>query len=67
MKTKNPNCDKDKCLSENGEVRVLPIGSDGNLILCRACFNHEIAWRHWRNRNNKMFETPNWEDCKVSE
>ncbi len=32
----NNYCDGDHCRAETGEVRVLPYGGEGNLILCRA-------------------------------
>lgn len=65
---KNPNCDNDKCLKENGEVRVLPIGGSSNAILCKTCFWHEIAFRKERNKelgNAFQFDIPKWEDLKV--
>jgi hypothetical protein len=37
----NPNCDGAHCREPHGAVRIYPIGSGGNLILCRACFTHE--------------------------
>ncbi len=44
----NPMCDNDKCLSANGEVRLLPTGADSNAILCHACFDHELRFRRDR-------------------
>jgi hypothetical protein len=67
----NPNCDGDKCTSETGEVRVLPMGKQphhGNLILCQACFNNELNWRRQRNRQlgkNAQFSLPAWNDLQV--
>lgn len=61
---KNPNCDNDKCLQSAGEVRLLPLGSGANLILCKACFEHEIRYRRERNRSlgrENQFQTPTWE------
>ena len=43
---KNWNCDKTKCTEGHGEVRVYPLGSGGNLILCHACWAHENRSRH---------------------
>lgn len=49
------------------EVRVLPLGSNphhGNLILCRACFEREIAFRRERNRElarANWFALPAWD------
>jgi len=65
---KNWNCDNDKCLSATGEVRVLPTGGQGNLILCRACFLHELRYRQERNRALSVdcqFELPTWDSLKV--
>jgi hypothetical protein len=43
---KNWNCDGDHCAVSTGEVRVYPLGSGGNLILCQACFAHENKARY---------------------
>lgn len=67
---KNPDCDNDKCRSAHGEVRVLPTGGDGNLILCRACFHYELAFRRERNLDlskDCQFELPEWKSLKVYE
>lgn len=65
---KNPNCDNDKCRDANGEVRVLPLGGGANLILCRACFEHELRFRRERNRElspDCQFKLPDWEVLAV--
>jgi hypothetical protein len=54
----NPNCDGDFCSKSTGEVRVMPLGGGGNLILCRTCFAHENAYR--RLRGNETGEPGNW-------
>jgi hypothetical protein len=64
----NPNCDGDHCRSDIGDVRLLPTGGGSNLILCRPCYEHEIAWR--RSRNNDLaewarFDLPAWADLTV--
>lgn len=64
----HPNCDGGVCLSLKGEIRVLPSGGDSNLILCRSCFFHEIAFRKERNKElsaDCRFDLPKWEDLKV--
>ena len=64
----NPNCDGDKCGSEKGEVRLLPTGGNSNLILCRRCFDNEIAFRKDRNKELGQFakfKLPAWEDLEV--
>jgi hypothetical protein len=51
-----------------GEVRVLPTGGDSNLILCKNCFNHEIAYREDRNKDlskDARFKLPTWESLRV--
>lgn len=51
-----------------GEVRVLPTGGDSNAILCRRCFNCEIAFRQVRNRDlakDSQFKLPTWGSLKV--
>ncbi len=66
MKTHNNNCDGDHCRSETGDVRVLPYGGGGNLILCRACYEHEMAFRRERNLAVwSPFELPAWDSLKV--
>lgn len=64
----NNNCDGDKCRATSGEVRVLPTGGDSNAILCRSCFNYEIAFRLERNRQlsaDCAFKLPAWESLRV--
>lgn len=67
----NPNCDGEKCQSDTGEVRVLPISIEphhGNLILCWYCFCCEITWRRKRNQElapENRFDLPKWKDLKV--
>lgn len=54
-----------------GRVRVLPIGPSphhGNLILCRCCFERELAYRLERNRElstDCAFKLPKWTDCEI--
>ena len=49
MSTLNPDCDGAQCVGR-GEVRVLPLGGGGNLILCRICFGRENAYRAMRGK-----------------
>lgn len=68
MTTKNYNCDGEHCVSGNGEVRVYPIGSGGNLILCNACFRHENVFNFRRARETghpEWFPVVNWDDAEV--
>ena len=61
-------CDGGHCRSATGEVRVLPSGGSSNLILCRACFDHEIRWRRDRNRDlgrDAQFKLPTWDSLRV--
>lgn len=67
---KNPNCDNDKCWQEHGEIRFLPLGGDGNALLCRTCFNHEMAYRKARAEETKCpenFLILRWEDLDIYE
>lgn len=53
---------------EGCEVRVLPVGGDGNAILCKACFVREIAFRRERNEElteGSKFDLPAWDRLKV--
>jgi hypothetical protein len=56
MKTKNWNCDGGHCVFADGEVRVYPLGGDGNLILCLACFAHENRARRLKGVHYKRPE-----------
>ena len=47
---RNQNCCGSHCLHEQGDVRVYPLGSGGNLILCHACWAHENRYRYERGR-----------------
>ena len=61
----NPMCDGSGPCSAL-EVRLLPLGSipdHGNIILCRYCFEREIAYRRVRNLNlakDCAFKLPLW-------
>ena len=53
---------------EPGDVRVLPTGGDGNMILCRNCYEREIRYRVDRNRelgDFAKFALPAWEALKI--
>lgn len=66
----NWNCDGSGPHS-GPEVRILRIGAtadQGNMILCRNCFNREIAFREDRNRDlgkDCQFELPAWDSLEV--
>lgn len=66
----NPNCDGGRCQNDSGEVRLLPTVGGGNLILCRACYQYEIAYRRDRNRElaaSAQFALPFWDVAEVYE
>ena len=66
----NPNCDNYRCISNAGEVRVLPISGEGNAILCHSCLLHEMEFRRGRNRElggASQFELPAWEGLQIYE
>ena len=65
---KNWNCENDKCIDPNGEVRLLPTGGDGNAILCYTCYLHEMEYRrsrNWELSADCKFKLPAWESLKV--
>ena len=65
---KNWNCDGDHCTDPYSEVRVYPLGSGGNLILCQACAAHENAYRYQRGKDTgrpKDWPQVNWFECRV--
>jgi hypothetical protein len=63
---KNWNCDGNKCTDPKGETRVYPLGSGGNLILCRECFAHENRYRRLRCEESGRQDWPtfNWNEAK---
>lgn len=73
--TKNWNCGGSHCQETRkdekeifSEVRVLATSHDSNAILCKACFNHEIAWRKQENKTRPVyarFEILTWESLEV--
>lgn len=67
MNIHNVNCCGSKCLEENGEVRILPLGGRSNLILCHACYVNEMEWRKLVNKatpETSQWPFPAWEDLK---
>jgi hypothetical protein len=73
MAQKNWNCDGDKCTNPNGEVRVLPLNGDSNLIVCYSCFLNEMRHREYLNQDyvkprlskENKWDLPKWESLKV--
>jgi hypothetical protein len=63
----NPNCDGGgPC--RPGQVRKLPLGGGANTILCRSCFDREIAYRKECNKQiapELRFGLPKFEDLEV--
>ena len=65
---KNPNCDGEFCIKENGEVRLLPTTKGSNAILCNSCYNYELTYRRRRQKEGRgKYEFPKWQDLKVYE
>ena len=66
----NPNCDGGHCRDPKGEVRVYPLGSGGNLILCRACWEHENEFNRYQQNKHfaarELWPTRDWETAKQS-
>ena len=71
MSHTNFNCDGSGPCIVNGEVRMLPTGSQqhhGNMILCLLCYRREITWRKSRNAElgkDCQFQLPKWESLKI--
>lgn len=53
-------CDGSHCVNDSGEVRVVPYCDNGNLILCRNCFIHEMNWRREQIFLGRKFDIPIW-------
>jgi hypothetical protein len=62
----NYNCDGSGPHSE-GEVKLMPTGGSGNLILCHNCWNHELAYRNSEMGEFAQFDLPLWSQGKVYE
>lgn len=62
----NPNCDHNRCTFFDSEVRLFPIGSGGNMILCRACYRHEVDYLMERmaTEHIEVSEIPTWSELK---
>lgn len=60
----NLNCDGTNCTAATGEVRLLPYGGDGNMILCRSCFDHEMAYRRGEEKQWNNLDV-RWENLKI--
>jgi hypothetical protein len=46
----------------SGASRVLPAGGDGNMILCKRCFEREVGWRRGRNSEvAQPYDLPTWD------
>lgn len=68
MSLHNPNCDgSDEHCRGSLEVRTLPLGGGANLIVCRACFDHEMAWRKAENQRGvaQSWDIPDWDSLMV--
>ena len=64
----NVNCDGTNCEALEGEVRKLPYGSSGgNMILCRACYEVEMAQRQQNMESGIPEDMPLWEDLEIYE
>lgn len=52
---------------EADEVRLLPSGEEGNMIVCREHYTQEIMFRRERNKRfgYRVFECPKWDDLKI--
>lgn len=63
----NPNCDMQKCRKAEGEVKMLPLRGDGNMILCRHCFETEVLHRKMVLGWTEPRLVPFWDDAKPYE
>lgn len=63
----NDMCDNNRCATKNGEVRVIPTGGGGNMILCFACYRHEMSYRRERIKElgEGSYDLPSWESLEV--
>jgi hypothetical protein len=49
------------------ETRLLPTGGDGNMIVCRRHYHHELTYREQQNRRygEGKWKLPTWNSLKV--
>lgn len=47
------------------EMRYLPYGGDGNILVSKQSYDKEIKWRKEHIKNGVEFESPAWEALKV--
>jgi len=53
-----------------GTVKIMRAGTDSNLVLCRACWQKELAYRRERNTWLEKFaqhSLPSWDEAEVYE
>jgi len=65
---KNWNCQGADCLEPDGEIRLIPCGGGGDLILCHECYMKEMLWRHERNKSlpvENKYPIPRWSNLEV--
>lgn len=62
---KNYGCDGAHCVIPNGETRLYPLGGGANLILCRACWAHENAYRASRGGQRSDFPLILWDTAPI--
>ncbi len=51
--------------NEETEVRVLPIGGDGNILTGHTGYLKEMAFRRERIKAGAPFDLPRWEDLEI--
>ncbi len=59
------HCDYDH--ETAGEVRLLPTGGGGNVIVCYGCFLKEMRFRRDRAAGGVSFDLPRWEELELYE
>ena len=65
--TDNPNCSSSGP-HESGEVKRMPTGEGDAVILCRACWLKELAWRRACNKSlaaEQWLDLPDWDSAEV--
>ncbi len=49
-------------------MKILPLGGDGNAILCLKCYFKEMLFRQERNKElgeAEQFDLPAWSELKI--